>query len=268
MSGAHDIFTNVTMSTPLVFAETREVVARRGLSLRVLEEDFDVDLPEDLPRLVHRLEQDAALRWGQAAQLLRRLLPGPPIGEFDLLSSYEPCVGTSIKLKEAYMAQAGQSSDVTVLIRTLSDRIVEMLERLATLTDDELDAPCGHPCATAGTVRSLLTHNVDHERMHVGQVYNIRYEARMMQNAEVARLLGEWLRDRALLISSLYGLSDADLDRRHAEGEYSIRETIEHVLYWEKDSVDGLLAERGGADGYTHLGQQPQAAAGSANGDD
>ena len=142
------------------------------------------------------------------------------------------------------MVQAGQASEVTVLIRTLSDRIVEVLEQLSTFTDSELDDPCGHPCATAGTVRSLLTHNVDHERMHVGQIYNIRYEAKIMQNGETARLLAEWLRDRALLISSLYGLSDQDLDRRHAEGEYSIRDSVEHVLYWEKDSVQGLLAER------------------------
>jgi hypothetical protein len=142
------------------------------------------------------------------------------------------------------MAQAKQTSDVTVLIRSLSDRIVEVLEQLSTLSDDELDEPCGHPCATAGTVRSLLTHNIDHERMHLGQVYNIRYEAKMMQNGETARLLAEWLRDRALLISSLYGLSDEELDRTHAPGEYSIRESVEHVLYWEKDSVEGLLTER------------------------
>ncbi len=143
--------------------------------------------------------------------------------------------------------QQTPNDQVTVLIRTMTDRIVEVLEMLAPLTDAELDAPCAHPCATGGTVRSLLTHNVDHERMHVGQVYNIRYEAKMMQNAEVARLLAEWLRDRATLISSLYGLSDADLDRRYGEGQYSIRETIEHVLYWEKDSVDGLLVERAAA---------------------
>ena len=139
--------------------------------------------------------------------------------------------------------EMAQSREVRTLIQALVDQIGDSLERLAVLADAELDAPCGHPCATAGTIRSLLTHNIDHERMHVGQVYNIRYEARMMQNGEVARLLGEWLRDRALLISSLYGLCDDDLDRRHAAGEYSVRETIEHVLYWEKDSVDGLLAE-------------------------
>jgi DinB superfamily len=149
-----------------------------------------------------------------------------------------------------------QSSEVMTLIQALVDHVGDSLERLADLSDEDLDEPCAHPCATGGTVRSLLTHNIDHERMHVGQVYNIRYEAKMMQNGEVARLLGEWLRDRALLISSLYGLADEDLDRRHAPGEYSIRETIEHVLYWEKDSVDGLLAERRGP----HVGGEARAA--------
>lgn len=137
-----------------------------------------------------------------------------------------------------------QTSEVMTLIQALVDHMTDSLERLADLADEDLDEPCGHPCATGGTVRSLLTHNIDHERMHLGQVYNIRYETRMMQNGEVARLLAEWLRDRALLISSLSGLTDKDLDRRHAAGEYTIRDTIEHVLYWEKDSVDGLLAER------------------------
>jgi len=140
-----------------------------------------------------------------------------------------------------------QPTDVQILIRSMADRIVEVLEQLAGLSDQELDAPCSHPCATAGTVRSLLTHNIDHERMHVGQVYNVRYEGKMMQNGETARLLAEWLRDRALLMASLYGLADQDLDHRLAAGEYSIRETVEHVLYWEKDSIEGLLAERAAA---------------------
>lgn len=145
------------------------------------------------------------------------------------------------------MAGKEQPTDVQILLRSMADRIVEVLEQLGSLTDQELDAPCAHPCATAGTVRSLLTHNIDHERMHVGQVYNVRYEGKMMQNGETTRLLAEWLRDRALLMASLYGLTDQELDHRLAEGEYTIRETVEHVMYWEKDSVDGLLVERAAA---------------------
>ena len=83
--------------------------------------------------------------------------------------------------------------------------------------------------------------------MHVGQVYNIRYEAGMMQNGETARLLAEWLRDRAALIASLYGLTNDDLDRRHAEGEYTIRETVEHVLYSSENA--GCIGQAAGSIG-------------------
>jgi uncharacterized protein len=243
MSRPRDIFTMVPMSTPDVFEQTRAAIAKNGLSLEILAADFDVDLPEDLSRLIGHLAQDAALGKSQTARVLREHL-----GLRDGMPVYgKPVGGRPIFKKEKRVAQVDRTSDVTVLIRSLSDRIVEALEQLSTITDEELDAPCAHPCATAGTVRSLLTHNIDHERMHVGQVYNVRYEAGIMQNGETARLLAEWLRDRALLISSLYGLSDDDLDRRHASGEYSIRETVEHVLYWEKDSVEGLLTERAAA---------------------
>ena len=71
MSAVHDIFTMVPMSTPSVLAETRRAVALRGLSLQLLAGDFDVDLPEDLPRLKARLERDATLCDGHTARFLR-----------------------------------------------------------------------------------------------------------------------------------------------------------------------------------------------------
>jgi len=79
MSAPHDVFTMVPMSTTLVLAQTREVVAASGLTLRLLETDFDVDEPEDLPRLAARLAQDSALRQGHTARALhcRSMHPSP-----------------------------------------------------------------------------------------------------------------------------------------------------------------------------------------------
>jgi hypothetical protein len=66
-------------------------------------------------------------------------------------------------------AAAPRTTEVATLIGTLTDRIIDVLEQLATLADADLDAPCAHPCARGGTVRSLLTHNIDHERMDMAQ---------------------------------------------------------------------------------------------------
>ena len=134
-------------------------------------------------------------------------------------------------------------SEVRLLMQLLQESFNDTLDKLYELADRELDEPCAHPCAMGGSVRDLLIHNIDHERMHSGAVYNIRYEAKTMQTGEIARLLAEWLRERANLIAALVGLPDEDLDARAEPDRYSFRELVEHVIYWEKDSVDFLLQE-------------------------
>jgi rSAM/selenodomain-associated transferase 1 len=73
MRRPHDIFTMVPMSTPLVREQTEAVAAERGLSLHLLAADFDVDLPEDLPRLAAQLQADPVLQLGATAHVLARL---------------------------------------------------------------------------------------------------------------------------------------------------------------------------------------------------
>src|SRR5690242_11039004 len=60
------------------------------------------------------------------------------------------------------------------LVQMLISSLSETLGVLAHLSDAELDDLCGHPCAMGGTERDLLTHNIDHEQMHTGQVYSLR----------------------------------------------------------------------------------------------
>ena len=52
-----------------------------------------------------------------------------------------------------------------------------------------------------------------------------------------ARLLAESVTARAGLVAALLDLPDEALDRRPEEGATTIREVIEHVLYWERNSM-------------------------------
>ena len=65
-----------------------------------------------------------------------------------------------------------------------------------------------------------------------------------MQRDASARLLAEWLRERAALATALVGLPDEALDMPFEDEEWTIRETVEHTLYWEKNSVDHLVQEQ------------------------
>jgi uncharacterized damage-inducible protein DinB len=131
-------------------------------------------------------------------------------------------------------------AQVEQLQQMLHTSLAETLRVLAVLSEAELDDASEHPCAMGGSVRDLLTHNIDHERMHVGQVYSARYSQRKMQISQVDRLMVETLRARVELIAALVGLPDDALDARTPADQWTIREMIEHTVYWERHSLDDL----------------------------
>lgn len=142
-------------------------------------------------------------------------------------------------------------SDVRRLIRELQDAMNQTLDRLYELAGADLEAACSHPCgrgpAGASSIWHLLANDIDHEKMHAGQVLNARHDLRQMQTPP-QRLLAEWLKERAALIGTLIGLPDAALDTRLREGEWSFREVVEHVLYWERDSIVAGLQDLAGGE--------------------
>jgi hypothetical protein len=131
-------------------------------------------------------------------------------------------------------------AEVNKLIDTLQASLAETLKVLSALSEAELDDFSEHPCAMGGTVRDLLTHNIDHEHMHVGQVYSARYSLKKMQKSQVDRLMVETLRARIDLMASLTGLPDDALDMHTPDDQWTIREMIEHTIYWERHSIDDL----------------------------
>src|SRR5579859_200668 len=126
------------------------------------------------------------------------------------------------------------------LIERLQLSLAETLETLSALTDVELDKPSDHICATGGTIRDLLTHNIDHDKMHAGQLFSSRYLLKMMQKGEVHRLMADTLRARAEVIAALMGMPDEALDTPIPDESWTIREMVEHTIFWERNSIDDL----------------------------
>jgi len=136
----------------------------------------------------------------------------------------------------------GKQTDA--LVQMLVASLNETLGVLAHLSDAELDDLSQHPCAMGGTQRDLLTHNIDHEQMHAGQVYSLRYSMKKMQTGQVDRLMAETIKARANLISALIGMDDQHLDQRVPDDEWTVRQIVEHTLYWERHSIDNLAEGR------------------------
>lgn len=139
------------------------------------------------------------------------------------------------------------AATVGLAIRELAESTLATLEALVALADDELLEPSDHVCAQGKDVWALVTNDIDHEKIHVGQVLDGRYESRVTQD-RFARLIAEWLEERARLIGSLVGLSDEQFSSPTAEGEWTYRQISKHVLLVEQDSLRSIreaIAARG-----------------------
>jgi uncharacterized damage-inducible protein DinB len=135
---------------------------------------------------------------------------------------------------------------VRALIRELQEAFNQTLDAVYDLPEDYLNQPCGHSCARGGSARDLLVHNIFHEKQHTGQIWNIRDELRLLQgwdNAPLYPILVDYYLSRAQLITSLFGLTDEQLDAIPPEGGWSVRQTLEHALGSERRSISALRAE-------------------------
>jgi hypothetical protein len=128
-------------------------------------------------------------------------------------------------------------------IRELMEQTMATMERLLEVADEELGRPSSHACAHGKDLWTLLTNNIDHEKIHSGQVLEGRYEARITASP-MHRLLAEWLEERGRLIGSLIGLSDEQFNTPMAPGQWTYRVVAKHVLTLEQDSLRAIAADQ------------------------
>lgn len=119
------------------------------------------------------------------------------------------------------------------------------MDALLAVSDDELTMPSSHACAQGKDVWTLITNDIDHEKIHTGQVLEGRYESRITASP-LQRLVTEWLEERARFIGSLVGLTDDQFNAETAPGEWTYRVVAKHVLMLEQDSLKTIASDRDG----------------------
>jgi len=136
------------------------------------------------------------------------------------------------------------------MAETVREAIRELLEQtMATMgilleaSDRELPMPSSHACAQGKNVWTLLTNDIDHEKIHTAQVLEGRYESRITASP-MDRLVAEWLTERARFISSLLGLTDEQFNRETAPGQWTYRVVAKHLLMLERDSLKTIADDQ------------------------
>jgi len=128
-------------------------------------------------------------------------------------------------------------------IRELLEQTMVTMGALLEASDRELPMRSSHACAQGKNVWTLLTNDIDHEKIHTGQVLEGRYESRITASP-MDRLVAEWLAERARFIGSLLGLTDEQFNRETAPGQWTYRVIAKHVLMLERDSLKTIADDQ------------------------
>jgi hypothetical protein len=128
-------------------------------------------------------------------------------------------------------------------VRELLEQTMATMDALLGASEEELTQPSSHGCAQGKDLWTLLTNDIDHEKIHTGQVLEGRYESRITASP-MQRLLAEWLQERSRFIGSLVGLTDEQFNAETAPGEWTYRVVAKHVLMLEQDSLRTIAADR------------------------
>ena len=137
------------------------------------------------------------------------------------------------------------AATVREAIRELMTQTMATIDALLEASDRELPQHSTHPCAQGKDVWTLVTNDIDHEKIHTGQVLEGRYEAGLTASP-VERLAAEWLVERARFIGSLIGLTDEQFNRETKPGEWTYRVVAKHVLTLEQHSLATMADDRAG----------------------
>src|SRR2546422_8716900 len=120
-------------------------------------------------------------------------------------------------------------------IRELIEQTMLTMGALLEASDRELSVPSSHGCAQGKDVWTLITNDIDHEKIHAGQVLEGRYESRITASP-MERLVAEWLVERARFICSLIGLTGEQVNTGTGAGRWTHRAVAKHRLTVEADS--------------------------------
>ena len=135
------------------------------------------------------------------------------------------------------------AATVREAIRELLEQTMTTIDTLLEASDRELPMSSSHACAQEKDVWTLLTNDIDHEKIHTGQVLEGRYESRITASP-MERLVAEWLSERARFIGSLVGLTDEQFNSETAPGQWTYRVVAKHVLMLERDSLKTIADDQ------------------------
>jgi len=132
---------------------------------------------------------------------------------------------------------------VSKAIELAKQLITQRIDTVSALTDVRSE-DLNQKNQDGRTMRSVVRVMHDHEMSHLVHVQKTR-QALGALPTEAQMILAQALQARAALAAALVGLSDDDLERQPEDGQWSIREIVEHMIRYDPVLVERVTTQFG-----------------------
>ena len=133
-------------------------------------------------------------------------------------------------------------AELDKLIKELEEVRKESVKILSSMSDEQLDLKNERGRSIRAFVQGLADHDLD----HVQHLIRAR-RAVGSRRREINRALGELMSARGELMGLIAGLEDENLDKEWEEGEWSIRNILEHMVQTERTYIMDNVQKISGA---------------------
>ena len=131
-------------------------------------------------------------------------------------------------------------SEITKIVQQMRNQREEIIEILSTISKEDMTLPAKYGKLNVD-IRYRFYRFIAHEVEHTLQISKTLFDLNIFPS-ESRQILQKMIQTRGELEGILINLEDEDLDKKPTSDQWSVRETLEHIIEVEKGYTDSITS--------------------------
>ena len=131
-------------------------------------------------------------------------------------------------------------SEITKIVQQMRNQREDIIEILSTIIKEDMTLPAKYRKLDVD-IRYRFYRFIAHEVEHTLQISKTLFDLNIFPS-ESRQILQKMIQTRGELEGILINLEDEDLDKKPASDQWSVRETLEHIIEVEQGYTDSITS--------------------------
>ena len=131
-------------------------------------------------------------------------------------------------------------SEITKIVQQMRNQREDIIEILSTISKEDMTLPAKYRKLDVDN-RYRFYRFIAHEVEHTLQISKTLFDLNIFPS-ESRQILQKMIQTRGELEGILINLEDEDLDKKPASDQWSVRETLEHIIEVEQGYTDSITS--------------------------